>query len=402
MSRPAERVVIVGGGIAGLRGAEALRAGGFDGSITVLAAEPWLPYDRPPLSKAVLTGERRAEDTVLRQAATYEKLAVDVLVGTPADGVDLAGRAVVAGDRRLPFDGLLIATGCRPRTLPGAAGLDGVHVLRTLDDARELAAAFAGGPRVVVVGAGFIGGEAAASARALGLEVTIVEQLDTPLARAIGPAMGEAYAALHRAHGTRLVCGATVAAFEGAGRLERVRLGDGSAIEADVAVVAIGVEPDTAWLEGSGLRVADGIVCDATLNAGHPQVYAAGDVVRWHNALFAAQMRVEHWTNAAEQGRRAAQNLLAGSRAAEPYAGSNYFWSDQYGARVQFVGTPRADEVRIVAGAPGDEELLAYYRGGDRLVGALAFNRPRLLMQAKLMVERRAGWDEALDLLAAA
>jgi NADPH-dependent 2,4-dienoyl-CoA reductase/sulfur reductase-like enzyme len=393
-------VVVVGAGLAGLRAAEALRGRGFDGRLVLAGAESELPYDRPPLSKQVLTGEWAPESAALRDAEHFERLSIELLLDSPASSLDLGARTVTVGGRPLGFDGLILATGATPRRLPGADGLAGVHVLRSLDDARAVRRALEGSPRVVVIGAGFIGGEVAASARSRGLDVTILEAQPAPLTRVLGEQMGLACAGLHRDHGVRLITGAGVRALEGDGRVERVMLADGSRLEADLVVVGIGVTPSTAWLEGSGLELRDGVVCDATLGAGAPGVFAAGDVARWPNPLFDATMRCEQWTNAVEQGRHAARNLLAGAREATPFAGSNYFWSDQYGIRIQFAGVPFAQTVQVVAGDPAEHRFLALYGHGGRLVGALAMRSPRDLMRAKLLIERRAGWDEALAELA--
>lgn len=389
-----KRIVIVGAGLAGLRSAEALRKLGFDGAITLVGAEAVGPYDRPPLSKHVLTGGKAPEQTFYRTGDHYRDLRVELLLGRPVTALDLASRTVRTGHDDLPFDGLIVTTGSVARRL--AAGGSGVHVLRTYGDAVALRGALSASRHVVIIGAGFIGSEVASSARALGLEVTIVEAAPVPLTRVVGEAIGEVCAALHRANGTRLVCDAKVTAVED-GR--RVRLADGRVIEGDLLVAGIGAVPETGWLAEAGLAVADGLVCDPSLNAGHPAVYAAGDVVRWHNPLFGRSMRTEQWTNAVEQARRAAANLLAGPGHGQPYAGSNYFWSDQYGVRIQFAGIGEADEIRVVHGSPAEFSFLAYYRKGDRLVGAFAMDQPVPLVRSKLLIERAAGWDEALSLV---
>lgn len=394
-------VVVVGAGLAGLRAAETLRDEGFDGRIVLAGAEFELPYDRPPLSKDVLTGESTPESATLRDAEHFDELAIELLPGSPASSLDLAARSVTVGERELDFDGLILATGAAARRLPAAAGLAGVHVLRSLDDARAISRALDASPRVVVIGAGFIGGEVAAGARSRGLDVTIVEAQAAPLTRVLGEQMGRACAALHADHGVRLITGAGVRALEGNGRVERVTLEDGSQLDADLVVVGIGVTPSTEWLADSGLELQDGVVCDATLSTGAPGVFAAGDIVRWPNPLFGVAMRCEQWTNAVEQARHAARNLLAGADAATPFAGSNYFWSDQYGIRIQFAGVPHGQTTRIVAGDPAEHRFLALYGDAGRLVGALAMRSPRDLMRAKLLIERRASWDDALAHLTA-
>jgi NADPH-dependent 2,4-dienoyl-CoA reductase/sulfur reductase-like enzyme len=398
-----DAVVVVGASLAGLRAAETLREEGYQGPLTVVGAEPHLPYDRPPLSKELLAGSVAAEDVLLRTPADYAGLDLDLRLGTRASGLDLAGRAVVlAGGERLPFDGLVVATGASPRLLPGMPpppSLDGLYLLRTLDDCLAIRSALEGGPRVAVVGAGFIGSEVASTCRARGLDVTVIEAAPVPLVRAVGPVMGEALAGLHRRHGTRLLVGVGVAGFEGTDRVERVVLADGSSVEADVVVVGVGVAPEVGWLAGSGLALDDGVLCDATCEAA-PGVVAAGDVARWDNPLFGS-MRVEHWTNAAEQGVAAARTLLARAAGAtpEPYAPVPYVWSDQYGLKIQYVGDSRPDdEVAVVDGSLDDWRFVAVYGRAGRVVAALAVGRPRLLMACRALIAARAPWDEALAL----
>jgi NADPH-dependent 2,4-dienoyl-CoA reductase/sulfur reductase-like enzyme len=398
-----KRVVVVGASLAGLRAAEALRDGGYDGEVTVVGSEPHLPYDRPPLSKEVLRGDWEPDRVWLRDPDGYDDLRLDLRLGLTATALDPAeGRVELDGGERLPYDGVVLATGATPRPLPGATELPGVHLLRGLDDCLAIREAFEGRPRVCVVGAGFIGSEVAATARKRGLEVTLVEALPVPLSRALGDEMGSACGELHRDHGVDLRCGVGVEGFEGDGRVERVRLSDGGAVEADVVVVGIGVAPTTGWLESAGLEIRDGVVCDATCAAGPPGVYAAGDLARWHNPLFDREMRVEHWTNAAEQGRAAARALLAGPEGAEPYAPVPFFWSDQYDTRIQFVGAVSPDdEVRVVHGSVEERRFVSLYGRGGRLVGALAFSSPRLLMPYRRLIAQQASWEEALAQAAA-
>ncbi|NBH03373.1 FAD/NAD(P)-binding oxidoreductase, partial [Amycolatopsis sp. SID8362] len=233
-------------------------------------------------------------------------------------------------------------------------------------------------------------------ARKRGLPVTVVEAAPSPLARAIGEPAGSACAALHAANGTVLRCGVSVTGLEGAGRVERVLLSDGTVLPADLVVVGVGAEPATGWLAGSGLAVQDGVVCDRTLAASAAGVYAAGDVARWWNPLFGRSMRLEHWTSAAEQGVVAARNAVSRG-VAEPHETVPYFWSDWYGTRIQFVGVPEGDQVESF----GDgDRFVTLYRDGDRLAGALAVNRPSLTMKYRALIRRRAGWAEALGLVA--
>jgi NADPH-dependent 2,4-dienoyl-CoA reductase/sulfur reductase-like enzyme len=387
-------LVVVGASLAGLRAVEAARRAGFDGDITLVGAEEHLPYDRPPLSKAFLDEGDAVAPHYRGEDELTSGLGVKLLLGAPATGLDIARRVVHVGDRDLPYDGLVIATGARARQLPGAQALAGVHVLRTLDDARAVRRALDAGARTVVIGAGFIGSEVASAARKRGLPVTIIEAQPTPLTRSVGPAMGAALARLHIANGTALRLGVSVAGLEGGDRVRRVRLADGSAIDADLVVVGVGAAPSTEWLAGSGLRLDDGVVCDQTLSAGPAGVYAVGDVARWHNPLFERSMRLEHWTSAAEQG-GAAGRAAAVAGAAAPYETVPYFWSDWYDTRIQFVGVPDAEEVEVVLGDLDAGQFVALYRDGDRVVGALAVNRPRDIMKFRALIGRRASWEEA-------
>lgn len=393
-----DRVVVVGGSLAGLSACEGLRDAGYEGEITVVGAEPGMPYDRPPLSKQVLQGAWEPGQVNLRDAGHYDQLGVEWRLGRRAAGLDVEARSVVLEDGEpLGYDGLVIATGATPRRLPGTPDLGGIYVLRTLDDALALRHDFEKAGSVCVVGAGFIGAEVAASARLRGLEVTVLEALPAPLSRALPAPMGEACAALHRDNGVQVRCGVGVEGFDGSDRVERVRLSDGSWVEADVVVVGVGVMPEVAWLDTSGLDLDNGVVCDETCAASAPGVVAAGDVARWPNRLFGEVMRIEHWSNAVEQGAAAAQRLLAGPAAAVPFAPVPYFWSDQYDTKIQFVGRCSPDDELLIAeGSLEERRFVALFGRHGRLWGALAFNRPRPLMKYRRLIARAATWDEAL------
>jgi NADPH-dependent 2,4-dienoyl-CoA reductase/sulfur reductase-like enzyme len=369
-------IVIVGASLAGLRAAQAIRRAEHDGDVVVVGAEEHLPYTRPPLSKELLAGAQEPEQTAL----PGRDLDVDWRLGVTATGLDPARHEVTLDDgATLRYDKLLIATGARPRHWPGdPIELEGVHMLRDLEDALALRAAFAGSPRLAVVGAGFIGCEVAATARKLGLEVTVVDIAPQPMP-ALGAEAGARCADLHRAHGVEMRLGVGVDGFEGNGRVEAIRLADGTRVEADLAVVALGAIPNTDWLIESGLELQPGVVCDATLAARDAQdVFAAGDAAAWpHPMAGDAIIRIEHWTNAAEQGAAAGRNMLG---AGQPYAAVPYFWSDQYDVKIQAVGlAARAERVQMLeASAEGDKWVAAGVRDG-RMIAAIGWGAMRRL-----------------------
>lgn len=392
-----ENLVVVGASLAGLRAAETARKSGFAGTVTLVGAEPHLPYDRPPLSKAFLDRSPDVPpDTTFRTDETLRELGIDLVLGTEATALDPEGKAVVAGGRQIPYDAVVIATGASARTLPGTESLAGVHTLRTIDDARSVRTALDAGARTVVVGAGFIGSEVASGARKRGLDVTILEAQPVPLVRAVGAEMGEACARLHERNNTDLRCGVGVAAVEGDGSVERVRLTDGTVLDADLVVVGIGADPGTQWLESSGIELDNGVICDEFLASTLPGVYAVGDVARWNNPAFGQSMRLEHWTSAAEQAGQAVKNIL-NPEAPKAYSTVPYFWSDWYDTRIQFVGITAADEITVVSGDLDTGRFVALYRQGDRIVGALALNYQTHIMKYRTMIGRCATWSEALD-----
>lgn len=396
-------VVVVGASLAGLRAVEAARRADYTGPITLIGAEEHLPYDRPPLSKAFLGAEAPAEVTPFRsEQELRDNLGVELVLGAPADRLIPERQVVTVGDREFEYDAVVIATGASPRRLPGSDGVAGVHQLRTVDDATAIRSALDEGARTVVIGAGFIGSEVASAARKRDLPVHVVESLELPLVRSIGAEVGSVCADLHVANGTDLRLGVGVSGVESeGGRVCGVRLDDGSVLPADLVVVGIGVQPATAWLEGSGVPLHErdrGVVCDATLWTGLPGVYAAGDVAHVANPLFDDElMRLEHWTNAAEQGAAAAKHALDPSSSA-PLAPVPYFWSDWYGRRIQFVGTPRADEVQVVV--PADDAFTALYRRDERIVGALTIDRPRDIMKLRRRIADRGSFADAVEFAA--
>ena len=395
-------VVVVGASLAGVRACETLRTKGYTGAITLVGAERHLPYDRPPLSKQVLAGAWTPEQIELRRPDQIAELGLTLRLGEAATALDTSARTITLADgSTLAYDGLIIATGASVRRLPDQPAITGLHDLRTLDDSLALRDALADGtPRVVVIGAGFIGLEVAATARGKGLDVTVLEGAAAPLIRGLGPEMGGLVArGLHEPRGVAIRCGVNVVGIEGTDRVTGVRLGDGEVVPADVVVVGIGVVPNTAWLEGSGLELRDGVVCDETLWTGAPGVYAAGDCARWTNPLFDEEARIEHWSVAAEQGAIAASNLVAvaAGEPPAPYDAVPFFWSMQYDARIQFLGRAGAgDEVRVVHGDPANGKFVAIYGAGGKLHGALGVSMPKYLMPYRSLLLERMSWDDAL------
>lgn len=387
-----QHIVIVGASLAGLRAAETLRQDGFDGSITIVGDEPHRPYDRPPLSKQVLTGKTDADGTAL---PVPDDLGAEWVLGTAATGLDLERRRVrLTEGEDLAFDSLVIATGARPRVLPFAPPGPGTHYLRTLDDSLALREDLTRSEGLVVIGAGFIGLEVACSAQQLGVPTVVLEALPVPLERSLGPEIGRAVMHWHLSKGTDIRAGVGVDAItRGRGDApDGVRLSDGSVVPADTVVVGIGVAPVTGWLADSGVDVTDGVRCDSRLRVlsdGRPVpgVVAAGDVARWDHPGYGESVRVEHWTNATESGEAAARTLLRGDEA-EPYAPIPYFWSDQHGVKLQFVGRAAAgDETLVLEGSFEEDRVLIAYGAGGRLVGALGIRRPARVMALQRMIQ---------------
>ena len=396
-------VVIVGASLGGFRVAHALRRLRFEGRILLVGDEPHLPYDRPPLSKEVLTEEKVPEDTHFRTEGFFEDQGIELRLGSPAVGLDGDGRTItLATGEQVGYDAAVIATGARPRRLPGTDGLDGVHVMRTLDDSAAIRAALDRARQVVVVGAGFIGSEVAASARGRSVAVTILEAADQPLVAAVGAEVGQRCAALHDRYGVELRCGAGV---EGVNRTPEglaVRVSGGESIECDLVVVGIGVIPNIEWLEGSGVETDRAVLCDRFMRTSLADVYALGDLASWHNPRYGERMRVEHWTNTVQQSTTVARNIVASLAGGEPvaYDGIPYFWSDQYGHRLQLVGRASGDEPVFVHDPPDGPAMMALYRDGDRLGGAFAIDTVGPLMQMRSLLVRNAGFDEARELAA--
>jgi NADPH-dependent 2,4-dienoyl-CoA reductase/sulfur reductase-like enzyme len=399
-------VVIVGASAGGLATAESLRRLGFTGTITLVGAEPHLPYDRPPLSKQLLTGAWEPDRLLLREQAEIDALRLDLRLGMPATALDPDARTVTLADgTELTADAVVVATGVRPRRLPASDGLTGVHVLRTVDDALGLRARLVPGRRLVIVGAGFVGAEVASVARALGVEVTLLEAAPVPLAVVVGEQVGSFLAQVHVDHGVDLRAGVTASSILAAdGAVRAMTLSDGSVIDADNVLAAIGSVPNTDWLESSGLDLSDGLLCDEH-GVAAPGVYGVGDVARWHNPLFGTTVRVEHRTSVAEQGLCVARNLLQPERD-EPFTPVPYVWSDQYDMKIQAYGSLRGhDEALLVDGDltdPASRSFTVSYRTGRRLTGVLAVGAsPRGLRGWRSQIAAGAEWDAALAGVAA-
>ncbi|HWF71797.1 MAG TPA: FAD-dependent oxidoreductase [Solirubrobacteraceae bacterium] len=378
-------VVIAGGGLAGQRCAETLRRQGYEGQIRILCAEPHRPYDRPPLSKEVLAGDHEREALAFRAPAWYEEQAIDLLLGTAATSLSLADRRIGLSDgSSLRYDQLLIATGATTRTLPVLDGFDNVSALRTLEDAERLRAVLAERSRLAIVGAGFVGQEVAACARALGAEVTMIEAAPAPLVRVLGEELGDWFAELHRSEGVEVITGATVERVRAAaGRVLALELSSGESVPTDHVLVAAGVAPDTAWLAGSGLEATGGVRVDHAGRSGTPGVYAAGDAAATFDALAGRHLAGSHWEAAGRQGTRVARAMLG---LATGDSGLASFWTDQYGIRIQHLGhAPLADAVTI-DGEPGDRDFTATFTTVGRPVAVLLVGRPRALPQARQLI----------------
>jgi NADPH-dependent 2,4-dienoyl-CoA reductase/sulfur reductase-like enzyme len=383
------RVVVVGASLAGVSAAEELRARGFAGELTLVGSEPHPPYTRPPLSKgALLAGiEPGAHD--LRDDDWYSDRGIELRLGTTASTVDTVNRQLHLGGgaSALGFDGLVIATGLKHRPLPNGLRLRHAHQLRTLDEAQRLAATLSSARHLVVIGAGFIGLETAATARLLGLDVTVIDVAPQPMSRAFGPQIGTWFAQRHEFAGVRLIMGAEILRADDTADETTVVLNRGEVIKADACLIGTGSVPATDWLRNSGIAVGDGVLCDPTLATNVEGVVAAGDITRWDNPQFGESMRIEHWTNAVEQGVHAAGRLL-GERT--PFSSVPFFWTDQFDAKLRCVGRPGiADEITILT--QNDKSLVAVFSRGGLISGAVCVNAPReLAMLRRAIADRTA------------
>jgi 3-phenylpropionate/trans-cinnamate dioxygenase ferredoxin reductase subunit len=402
-------IIVVGASLAGAKAAETLRAEGFEGRVVLVGAEEERPYERPPLSKDYLRGEAGRDALYVHDPGFYAEQRIDLRLGRTAVRLDpSAGEVVLDDGERLGYDRLLLTTGAEPRrpAIPGA-GLDGVLYLRSVQDSDALRERLDRGGAVVVIGAGWIGAEVAASARQRGLDVTVIEPLTVPLERVLGAEVGAIYRDIHADHGVRMLLGTGVEAIEGDTAAERVRTGDGREIPCDFVVVGVGVEPRTRLAAEAGIATDHGILVDANLQTSAPGVYAAGDVANAHHPFYGERLRVEHWDNALHQGPAAARAMLGG---AEPFAHLPYFFSDQYDAGMEYSGFARTWDRVVFRGDPATREFLAFWMVGDRVVAGMNVNvwdvadPIRRLIHARVAVEdqRLADPDVPLESLAPA
>lgn len=380
---------IVGANLAGGRAAEALRNNGFDGRIVLIGAEAHPPYERPPLSKALLSGDATVESTYLRPLDGWEADGVELRLDTRVTSIDARNRSLECNDgQRIEADKVLLCTGGHVRHLnvPGV-DLPGVTYLRTMEESLCIAAQLRQGADVVVVGAGFIGAEVAATAQQLGCNVTMLEVADVPLWRVLGHELGALYAAEHRKRGIDLRTGTGIDRIEGDHRVRRVVLTDGTTVDADVVVVGVGIEPATELAEAAGLEVANGIVIDEHCHTSVEGIFAAGDVADHPNRLFGQRIRLESWQNAQDQGVAAAKAMLGD---AAPYVSVPWFWSDQYDLNLQMAGRPAPDDTVVFRGVPESMSFCAFYLRDGVVVGVVGVNQGREVRTAMKLIERRA------------
>jgi 3-phenylpropionate/trans-cinnamate dioxygenase ferredoxin reductase component len=391
-----ERIVIVGANLAGGATATTLRQEGFDGPLTMIGAEPWPPYERPPLSKGYLRGEEAREKAFLHPEAWYEDHDVELMLGTRATRVDTADRAVELENReRVPFDKLLIATGGRNRVVQAEGrDLEGVYELRTLEDSDRIRDEAQAGRKAAIVGAGFIGSEVSASLRARGVEVEVVEFGPAPLVRVLGPDISAVYEGIHRDHGVKFHFGEGVERFEGAnGRVEALITNKGTRVECDFAVVGVGIEPVTDIVEGSDIAVDNGVAVDDHCRTNVEGVFAAGDVANHFHPVFGRRMRVEHWDNALKQGAVAALNMLGKD---EVFDDPHWFWSDQYEHNLQYVGHAIAWDELVIRGSLEDRNFTAFYVKDGLIEGVVGLDRGKEVRRSVGLVKARRVIDPAL------
>jgi 3-phenylpropionate/trans-cinnamate dioxygenase ferredoxin reductase component len=376
-----ETFVIVGASLAGGGAVATLREEGFDGRVVLIGGEPQLPYERPPLSKEYLRGESSFESALVQPPDFYDQNDIETRFGVWATRVDAAGRVVeLDSGERVAYDKLLVATGGRNREIqvPGL-DLDGIYGLRTVADSDRIRAEVAPGRKAVVVGMGFIGSEVAASLRQSGVDVVVIDRNRVPLRRVLGEKVGRVIQGIHRDHGTSMIFEDRVAAFEGAGRVERVTTERGRRVECDFVVVGLGTEPVTDLLAHTGVGIDNGVVVDEYLRTGVEGIFAAGDVANHYHPVFGRRIRVEHWQNALEQGPAAARNML---EEYEPYEEIPWFWSDQYEHNLQYAGFHTEWDELVVRGSLEERNFVAFYRKDGQVLAAVAVNRGKDLRRS--------------------
>ena len=390
-----ETMVIVGASLAGGGAAVTLRQEGFEGRVVLIGAEPQPPYERPPLSKEYLRSESSFEEALVQAPDFYYENGIETRFGVRATRVDAADKVVeLDGGERLVYDKLLVATGGSNRRVPiPGIDLDGIYGLRTVADSDRIRAEIAPGRRAVVVGMGFIGSEVAASLRQSGVEVAVVDRNKVPLRRVLGEEVGRVIEGIHRDHGAQLIFEDTVAAIEGAGRVERVTTQHGRQIECDFVVVGLGVEPVTELLVGTGVEIDNGIVVDEYCRTGVEGIYAAGDVANHYHPVFGRHIRVEHWQNALKQGPAAARNMLGEGG---PYEEVTWFWSDQYEHNLQYAGFHTEWEELVVRGSTEERNFVAFYRKDGRVLAAVAINRGRDLRRSIPLIKAQEQVEAAM------
>jgi 3-phenylpropionate/trans-cinnamate dioxygenase ferredoxin reductase component len=387
--------VIVGASLTGAKAAETLREEGFDGRIVLVGAEEERPYERPPLSKDYLRGEVGREKVYVHDVGFYAEQDIELRLGRIAVSLDTSSRELALDDGgQLRYDRLLLATGARPRrlTIPGG-DLDGVLYLRSVQDSDAVRERLDRGGAMVVIGAGWIGAEVAASARQRGLDVTVVEPALVPLERVLGAEAGAVYRDIHTDHGVRMLLGTGVEAFEGDGAVERVRTSDGSELDCDLVVVGVGVEPRSGLAERAGIAVDNGILVDEHLQTSVPGIFAAGDVANAHHPFYDEPIRVEHWANALNQGPAAARNMLG---QATPYERLPYFFSDQYEVGMEYTGFARTWDRVVFRGDPATREFVAFWLVGDRVVAGMNVNVWDVTEPIKRLIGQRVAVDDGL------
>ena len=394
-----KEIVVVGASLAGIRSCQNLRRNGFEGTLTLIGEEKYLPYDRPPLSKSMLTTDQNPQELFLVSEAEVRDLEINLLLDERATGLNTLKQEVTVGEQKIHYEGLVIATGASARKLSKFTELDGIHTLRTLDDALAIRSGLTSGSSIVIVGAGFIGSEIASAARTRGCKVTIIEGGAAPLIRGLGEKTGMACGSLHQRHGVELLLSTQVASIHGSGAVEEIELSDGTQIPASMLVVGIGASPNTEWLSDSGLTIDNGVLCDETLNVGVPGIYAAGDVARAPNRWSSLPpARTEHWSTATEHAALAAKNLLAPSEST-PYHSVPFVWSDQYQDRIQIAGdTSGSTHVTELIGSFEEDAFVVGYQSGASISGIASLNSMREFAKFRRLLMTGGSWSDALDL----